>query len=188
MTDAIDPITPEEYFRGTLKVIAHWSEVDLSGEWETGLRGVIRSITDAAKEVLSAHPENPGAAIAEPTTVVTDLDGGNARPNRRLDSSDRGHTFDAAQPAGMKAIAGDCRNAAMTWRKDMPKYTTRDPDSIAEIYERIADSIDRALAAQPPAAPVEKRPPGAGPAGATFGGFEPLSPPQSCSAETGEAK
>lgn len=55
--DYIDPITTEEYFRGTLKVIAHWAEVDLSGEWETGLRGVIRSITDAAKETLSAHPE-----------------------------------------------------------------------------------------------------------------------------------
>ena len=63
-----DPITAEEYFRGTLKVIAHWSEVDLSGEWETGLRGVIRSITDAAKEVLSAHPE--GKSVSR---CVTDL-------------------------------------------------------------------------------------------------------------------
>lgn len=57
MTD--DPITTEEYFRGTLKVIAHWAEVDLSGEWETGLRGIIRSITDMARETLSAHPEKP---------------------------------------------------------------------------------------------------------------------------------
>lgn len=53
----INHISAEECFRGTLKVIAHWSEVDLSGEWETGLRGIIRSITDAAKESLSAYPE-----------------------------------------------------------------------------------------------------------------------------------
>lgn len=96
---SLDPISTEEYFRGTLKVIAHWSEVDLSGEWETGLRGVIRSITDMAREILSAHPENPGAAKAEPATVAADLDGGDARPNRRLDSSDRGHLLGVAQAA-----------------------------------------------------------------------------------------
>lgn len=61
MTDVNNnsPITAEENFRGALKVIAHWAEVDLSGEWETGLRGIIRSITDMAREVLSAHPEQP---------------------------------------------------------------------------------------------------------------------------------
>lgn len=142
----------------------------------------------------------PGAAMAEPATVAADLDGGDARPNRKLDSSDRGHFHAAdlverlrnpmwahgniafespqleqeenlaamkeaadliehlstlAQSAGnsFKAIADDCREAARTYRGRITQSLSA--DSVVAIYERIAGSIDRALASQPPAAPVE---------------------------------
>ena len=64
--EASDPITAEDTFRATLRVIAHWAEVDLSGEWETGLRGVIRSMTDAAREALSAYPSSPVSRPHQP--------------------------------------------------------------------------------------------------------------------------
>lgn len=61
---------------------------------------------DAAYEVLGGLPNpaadrwfgiaaiNPGAALAKPETAASDLDSSSARPNRRLDSSDRGQKRD----------------------------------------------------------------------------------------------
>jgi hypothetical protein len=37
-----------------LEIIASWRTVNLQGEYETGLRGVIRSITDLAQCTLDA--------------------------------------------------------------------------------------------------------------------------------------
>lgn len=46
-------------------------------------------IARTALSMSSTH-QLPGAAMAEPTTVAADLDSGDARPNRELDSPDRG--------------------------------------------------------------------------------------------------
>lgn len=64
---------------------------------------------------------------------------------------------------------------------------SRDVDGICHHFNCAVgpNGLDAKLAIKPPAAPVETRPPGAGPAGATFGGFEPLTPHQPCSAGTG---
>ena len=40
---------------------------------------------------------NPGAALAEPSTIAADLDGGDARPNSGLDSRDRGQSAETEQ-------------------------------------------------------------------------------------------
>lgn len=68
--------------------------------------------------------------------------------------TEKNHTFTPAQGTvnSFKAIADDCREAAQTYR--FRTTQSLGADSVAQIYERIADSIDRALAAQPPAAPV----------------------------------
>jgi hypothetical protein len=44
--------------------------------------------------------EIPGAACAEPLTVEADLDSDDARPNRGLDSPDRGHAVSSAKGNG----------------------------------------------------------------------------------------
>lgn len=61
----------------------------------------------------------PGAALAEPATVSADLDSGGARPNRKLDSSDRG------QPTAAQIDA-----ALHGWFSVKP--TTGDSDAILE--------------------------------------------------------
>lgn len=69
--------------------------------------------------------------------------------------TEKSHTDVLAQPASerFKAIANDCRMAARTYRELSPQSLSS--DSVVGIYERIAYSIDQALASQPPAAPVE---------------------------------
>jgi hypothetical protein len=48
-----DPSAEMESLRAALKTIAGWSQVNYSNEYESGLRGIIRSMTDKANEALS---------------------------------------------------------------------------------------------------------------------------------------
>jgi hypothetical protein len=58
-----------------------------------------------------------------------------------------------AQAVGLSAIVKDCREAAKIYRERRDHRGLKHGDDVAAIYERIADSIERA--AQPPAGPVE---------------------------------
>lgn len=78
-TRASQPTTPTERQASDAPI---WYSADAASAWADGYNTALDAL-------------QPGAALAEPATVAADLDSGNARPNRELDSPDRGHQSSA---------------------------------------------------------------------------------------------
>jgi hypothetical protein len=55
-TDTIDLMNKNEKLIAALESIAGWRKVNIQGEYEHGLRDIIRSITDCAAAALEATP------------------------------------------------------------------------------------------------------------------------------------
>lgn len=98
---------------------------------------LINEGSDAIVKLMEIEANNPGAAFAEPTTVAADLDSGRARPNRKLDSSDRGHlTVAQAAPEWQRL------NRYVKDRKDRKSFN--DPVTALEWSKALQDFTVRA--------------------------------------------